>query len=456
MSLAWNGLALATRIDNRADRAAEDPMSTASHSELSQRARLSYGQPVSDLMARALADPELISLAAGFVDQQTLPGDETYESLRALFSSPTAAQQALQYGTTAGYPPLREAIVQRLQDSDGHAAPYGFGIEQVVLTAGSNQLLHLVAETLLDPGDVVCCSSPTYFVFLGTLRNLGAEAIGLASDEAGLIPEALDDQLRTMERRGELERVKAVYLVSYFDNPRGITLSAERREQIVEICRRWSCRQKIYLIDDAAYRELRYRGTDVPSLLRDDPAAELTIATGTFSKSFSPGLRVGWGILPTELVEPVCNQKGNIDFGSPNFNQHLMHQVLQLGWFDKHVERIREAYRGKMDAMLSAAERWLSDLPDVHWIRPEGGLYVWVELPAGLDAGPAGPLFARALEEGVIYVPGEYCFPPSGQPVRKHTIRLSFGVQTPDRIDCGMQALGRAIRDVLNDVPRAP
>ncbi len=231
MSLAWNDPALATRIGNCADRAAEVHMSTAPHPELSQRARLSYGQPVSDLMARALANPELISLAAGFVDQQTLPCDETYESLRVLCSARPAAQQALQYGTTAGYLPLREAIVQRLQERDGNDKPYGFGIDQVVLTAGSNQLLHLVAETLLDPGDVICCSSPTYFVFLGTLRNLGATAIGLASDEEGLIPEALDDQLRTMERQGQLERVKAIYLVSYFDNPRGITLSAPRRRR---------------------------------------------------------------------------------------------------------------------------------------------------------------------------------------------------------------------------------
>ncbi len=131
-----------------------------------------------------------------------------------------------------------------------------------------------------------------------------------------------------------------------------------------------------------------------------------------------------------------------------------MYQVLQLGWFDRHVERIREAYRSKLDAMLRAANRWLSDLPEVHWIRPQGGLYVWVELPPSLDAGPAGPLFPRALEEGVIYVPGEYCFPPAGPAVRKHTIRLSFGVQTPVRIERGMQALGRAIRDVLVDVAK--
>ena len=201
-----------------------------------------------------------------------------------------------------------------------------------------------------------------------------------------------------------------------------------------------------------AYRQLRYRGPDHPSLLYYDRSAEHTIVAGTFSKSFSPGLRVGWGILPAELVEPVCNQKGNIDFGSPNFNQHLMHRVLQLGWFDTHVQRICEAYRTKLDAMLGAARRSLSDLPEVHWICPQGGLYVWVELPPAVDTGLSGPLFQRAIDEGVLYVPGEYCFPMVGEPVRKHTIRLSFGVQTPERIECGMQALGRAIHDVLGTI----
>ena len=111
------------------------------------------------------------------------------------------------------------------------------------------------------------------------------------------------------------------------------------------------------------------------------PTVEHTVACGTFSKSFSPGLRVGWGILPKELVEPVCSQKGNFDFGSPNFNQHLMHEAIQLGLFDVHVRRIRQAYGAKLDVILKAADRFLGGLPGVHWIHPQGGLYLWVELP---------------------------------------------------------------------------
>ena len=411
---------------------------------LSRRALLSHGQPISDLMSRALANPDLISLAAGFVDQESLPCEETHQALVELSVNADSLRQALQYGTTPGYTPLRESILERYRRQDGmDSTPLDLG--RVVLTAGSNQLLHLVSETILDPGDIVLCGSPSYFVFLGTLQNLDARAIGIATDEHGMVPDALQHQLESLKNLDQLHRVKAVYLVSYYDNPQGVSLAKDRRQEIVELCRRYSRDHHIYVIDDMAYRELRYEGDDAPSLLHYDPTGEHVISAGTFSKSFSPGIRVGWGVLPAELIEPVCNLKGNIDFGSPNFNQHLMHQVLQVGLLDTHVERIRAAYRIKLDAMLEAADAWLAPLPSVRWIRPTGGLYVWVELPESIDAGPSGQLFERAIDEGVLYVPGEYCFPAEGETVRKNTMRLSFGVQTPEQIDKGMQALARAI-----------
>jgi 2-aminoadipate transaminase len=170
------------------------------------------------------------------------------------------------------------------------------------------------------------------------------------------------------------------------------------------------------------------------------------IYTHTFSKSFSPGMRVGWGILPPSLVEPICEQKGNLDFGSPHFNQHVMATVLDERLFEPHLERLRSAYRAKRDAMLSALDEHLASLPGVRWARPDGGLYVWLELPADVATGPGGPLFDRALEAGVIYVPGEYCYASEGVPIARNTIRLSFGVQPPERIREGIAALARAVR----------
>ena len=413
---------------------------------LSKRAKLAGGQPISELMTQALAQPDLISLAAGFVDSDSLPVEAVREAMDALLSDPQQAKAALQYGSTPGSPQLRETLLERLRADDGDpACEAELSIDQVLVGAGSNQLLHLVIETLLDPQDIVLCAAPSYFVFLGMLANLDLRSVGVATDEGGMIPEALEQELARCAAAGDLPRVKAIYVCSYFDNPSGTTLSAERRGQIVEIARRWSKKTKIYIIEDAAYRQLRYSGPDVPSMRAFDEAGDTVILADTFSKSFSPGVRVGWVVLPRHLVGPVADQKGNIDFGSPNLNQCLMATVLQRGLYDPQIERFRKNYRSKRDAMLQAADEHLAGIEGARWHRPAGGLYVWLRLPEHVDAGPSGPLVEAALAAGVLYVPGEYCYPSEGAPREKNTIRLSFGVQPCEKIRHGIEALARAI-----------
>lgn len=413
---------------------------------LSQRGRFSGRQPISELMRLALARPELISLAAGFVDQESLPVAATQQAMEHVLKDRTRTRAALQYGTNAGYLPLREGVLQRFLAADGPQAGGNPTAEQVILTAGSNQLLHLVGEVLFDPGDVVLCSAPTYFVYLGLLSSLGVRAAGIAIDEQGMIPESLEAELERRRRDGELGRVKAIYVTSYFENPSTVTLSRERRAQIVEIAKRWSIESRIFVIDDAAYRELRYAGEDLPSLRSFDAEGDTVIVAETFSKSFSPGVRVGWGILPTELVAPVAALKANIDFGSAHLNQHLMASVLELGLLEPHIVQLRAAYQAKLAAMLQAMDDHLGGMDGVRWQRPSGGMYVWLELPAEIDAGPSGVLMQHALEEGVIYVPGEYCFPGEGEAIRPNTIRLSFGVQSAENIRRGIDSLARAIK----------
>ncbi len=414
---------------------------------LSQRAAWAEGQPISELMETALANPHLVSLAAGFVDQATLPVEPTRAAVEALVRAPERARQGLQYGITPGYGPLRETLIDQLELPTGTSRP---PIDQVVVTAGSNQLLHLVCESLLDPGDIVLCAAPTYLVFLGTLGNLGCRSYGVQTDQQGMIPEALVETLGKLEREGELPRVKAIYVVPYFDNPQGVSMPLERREAVVEIAKQWSRSHHIHVIEDAAYRLLRYHGDDIASMWTVDDEHDTVIVAGTFSKTFSPGLRIGWGVLPAHLVTPVCNQKGNIDFGSPNFNQFIMAEVMNQGLFMPHVEYLRDAYRVKLECMLAAAQREFSSLPGVEWVHPEGGLYVWVSLPDEISTGPAGRLQQVAMEEGVLYVPGQYCFPLEGEPVQPNTMRLSFGVPTCENIDKGMAALARAIRRVMD------
>ncbi|MBI2481449.1 MAG: PLP-dependent aminotransferase family protein [Planctomycetia bacterium] len=410
----------------------------------SRRATLAEGQPISELMSRALNNPGLISLAAGFVDQRTLPVEIVRGVMSDLLGNDIEARAMLQYGATPGLPALRRSILDQCTSTANSQET----LDRVVITAGSNQLLHLVAESLLDPGDIVLCAAPTYLVFLGTVANLGARTWSVATDDWGITPAALETTLQQFAESGDLSRVKAIYLVPYFDNPSGITMPAERVQRIVEIAKQWSHKTRIHVIADEAYRELRYSGDDMPSASEFDEDGETVIVAGTFSKSFSPGVRIGWGILPEHLVGPVCAQKGNIDFGSPNFNQHLMAEVLRRGLFTQHVELLRGSYRPKLNAMLNAADEYLAPLEGVTWRRPTGGLYVWATLPPWIDTGPAGELFDCSIAEGMLYVPGQYCFPSAGQPVAKNTMRLSFGVQSCDRIREGIAALARAIQAV--------
>ena len=165
-------------------------------------------------------------------------------------------------------------------------------------------------------------------------------------------------------------------------------MPAERRAAVVELAKRWSREHRIHVIADDAYRELRFEGDEVANVCAFDEEGDTVIATGTFSKSFSPGIRVGWGILPDHLVAPVCNQKGNIDFGSPNFDQQIMAKVLELGLLDTHIERIRDSYRRKRDVMLAAANEYLRPIDGVRWLEPQGGLYVWAKLPNMIETGP--------------------------------------------------------------------
>ena len=418
---------------------------------LSRRAHWAGGEPIANLlMAKALAHPELVSLAAGFVDHQTLPVEATQKALERIWSDPQTARAALQYGTTVGHAPLREAVLDRLLRADGRtAAEMHLSAGQVVVTAGSNQLLYLVGDSVLDPGDVVICGAPSYFVILGTLGNLGARTLGVEIDEQGLVPEAVEEALLRLEAAGELGRVKLIYACTYYDNPSGVTIPADRRAALVELARRWSRAGKIHLIEDAAYRELRYYGHDLPSMRSFDPDGDTVIQVGSFSKSFSPGARVGWGMLPPRLVEPVLSAKGNLDFGSPNLNQLLMATVLEMGLLDPHVELLRQTYRGKIDAVLEAADEFLAPIGGIRWVRPTGGHYVWLRLPDGVDTGVSGPLFDLAADEGVLYVPGEFCYPREGAPAPKNMLRLSFAFPCCENIRKGVEALGRAIRQVI-------
>ncbi|HBH53242.1 MAG TPA: PLP-dependent aminotransferase family protein [Planctomycetaceae bacterium] len=418
---------------------------------LSQRWQWASRQAIGFLMAQAVDNPQVLSLAAGLVDPQSLPIAETREALEHLFADPVRARHALQYGTTAGSGRLRHQVIEHFAGLEGSTvSALGLRPEQLVLTTGSQQLLSLVGEILVDPGDIVLVAAPTYFAYLGTLEGLGARIVPIETDADGMRLESLERVLTELDRQGELSRVRFVYSVSYYENPSGISLSAERRKGLVDLARRWSRAHRIFVLEDAAYRELRYDGPELPSLWSCDPSRQHVIYAQTFSKSFSPGVRVGCGILPDELVRAVCDRKGNEDFGSSNFSQHLLTEVFDRGLYRPHVSLVQQACRAKRDTMLAAAQRHFGDLPVVTWVRPHGGLYVWMSLPKEVATGFDSRLFQVAVkEEQVMYVPGELCYagPPEGR--RRNEMRLSFGVQDATGLEEGMRRLANAVRRVL-------
>ncbi len=420
--------------------------------QLSQRSHRAKDQAISFLMQQAVENRGVISLAAGLVDEASLPVAECRTALSGLFQDEARARQALQYGTTAGADVLREQLRLHLARLE-HCSPDELKIDanQLVLTTGSQQLLALVADALFDPGDICLVAAPTYFVFLGVLNGVGARTIPIETDEHGINTQALDAELARLEAAGELPRVKLIYVVSYYENPSGVSLSTERRREVVEIARKWSHDHQLFVLDDAAYRELRYDGEERPSVWSFDEARDTVVLAQTFSKSFSPGVRVGMGVLPKSLVGPVCDLKGNDDFGSANLNQHLLATVLASGRYESHVSEVRAAYRLKRDAMLDALEREFATVPGVSWLRPEGGLYVWLSLPEQIETGFSSNLFHLAAKRHrVMYVPGELCYPPGSAAVRKNQMRLSFGVQDAPGIREGIRRLAAAVWQLLS------
>ncbi|WP_200761412.1 aminotransferase-like domain-containing protein [Poriferisphaera corsica] len=421
----------------------------------SSRGRRSVDQPISYLIAKAVENPDLISLAAGLVDYETLPGEESLEILKDILGDKKRSEAALQYGMTEGSGELRDELYKHFCELEGMSeAEFTGSAKDIVVSTGSQQLLHMLADLVLDEGDVVISSWPSYFVFTGVLSAMGSTVRSVDIDEGGMKPEELDKMLASYEATGQLDRVKMVYLVSYHQNPTGITLAEERKPEILEIVKKYSKNHKILIIEDAAYRELTYGGKAPASMKVWDKDNEYVALLQTFSKPFAPGYKTGYGLIPTDLIDGLILNKGGRDFGSSNLAQHVLAEAMRRGVFKKHVEKLCAKYAEKRDAMLEALEKYVGPLApnEIEWTNPSGGLYVWLTLPEGIDTGKDGKLFAKKLEKGVIGVPGVYCYPddPAREiPVNK--IRLSFGTPTKEQVVEGIKRLGEAIAHVLEE-----
>lgn len=412
---------------------------------LSSKARRTPESPISHFMELALHNPHLISLAAGLVDAPSLPASPVSDAVATLLNDPATARAALQYGTTQGHRPLLEEIVRHVSALDGKSPEQmKLSTRDCLVTTGSQQLLYMLSELLFDPGDIAITESPSYFVYHSVLAGNGARVLAVPMDDEGMIVDELDELLARLEREGDLHRVKLIYTVDYFQNPTGLTLSAERRVQLMNVVRKYSHSHRILVLEDAAYRELRYEGEDVPSLKSLDPEGQHVVYAGTFSKPLAPGLKTGYALLPAGLMPHLVRMKGNHDFGSNNLSQHVVYEMIRTGAYARHVQKLRDVYRHKRNTMLEALEENFRDWPEVRWTHPKGGMFVWITFPEPLTTSQNGELLKAALDEGVLFIPGEFGHVSETGDIPRNEARLSFGDSQPEQIREGARRLRRA------------
>lgn len=397
-------------------------------SGLGQRARL---PAVAALMAKAIETPGLLSVAAGMTDSATLPVREFAAAAQEL-ASRGGEPDYLNYGTTQGRAGLRRLLADRLRfwepelnDSDPAA--------RILVTTGSQQALYIAVQSVCDPGDIVLVDRPSYFAFLDVATSLGARLVSLPYDEGGRLEEgAIEALLADLRARGELARVKAVYLVSYFSNPSGRSLSEADKATLGRVLERHGL--VVPLLEDVAYRELFF---EQPFPAR----SALTLSAwerfprlycATLTKPFSTGGKVGWAYCTDPAwFRQMLAIKGTHDFGSSNYAQAIFEVVLGNGAFDTHVPKVRRGYQAKMEALHSGlVEGGLRELGWT-WEIPTGGMYLWLRAPESLDTGMDGAFCAECLRSGVLYVPGDLCF---GDRPERYWIRASYGVLAPEQL----------------------
>lgn len=403
---------------------------------------------ISWLMSLTLAHPKLISLAAGFTDNASLPVDEARALLDEILSANRTGQPALQYGSTAGDPLLRELTAKRLAELDAQATGPRSPLQpdRLLITHGSQQLLYLLTEALCDPGDIVLVEDPTYFVYLGIAQSHGLRCRGVRLLPDGLDLVHLEQVLEELRRSGDLPRVKLLYLVTYYQNPTGYTTSHAKKAAALKLLRRYEkfAGHPLYLLEDAAYRELRFAGDDAPSALAAPGGAERVLYAGTFSKPFATGVRVGFGVLPEPVLTAATRIKGNHDFGTANLLQQLLARALATGAYERHLAELQRRYAHKARVMTDAVRAHFPS--DVEWREPEGGLYVWARAPKRLRTGPKSLFFQTALKQNVLYVPGALCYADDAARRKPdHEMRLSYGGANERDLTEGIARLGKAL-----------
>jgi len=366
-----------------------------------------------------LGRPDVISFAGGFPDPRTFPRDRT----SALLEEFAAAGEvtAFQYAPTRGLAGSLDALAARVETTQGRRP----ADDELLITSGAIEALELVGKTFLDRGDLVVVEAPTYLGAIMAFRSFEAEVVAVPMDEHGLDVEELEKRL------ADGLRPKLLYTIPDHQNPSGVSLSAERRALLADLARRHG----FLIIEDVAYRELGFDDDAAPSLWSLAP--DVVLQAGTTSKTFFPGVRLGWAVGPAEISAQLVSAKQNTDQCAGALGQRLFEDYVRRGWIDEQLAQSRSLYRHKSERMLAALDRHMP--AGVRWTRPRGGFFSWLTLPNG---GDSGELALRAVENGVGIAPGSL-FYPDGR--GGENLRLSFSLVDETLIDEGIERLASLV-----------
>jgi len=388
------------------------------------------GMKASEIRAlfSVVSRPEVVSLAGGMPNLNALPLDSLSTQMAELVAQDGLT--ALQYGSAQGVPQLRERICEIMGLEGITANP-----DDVVVTVGSQMGLDMLTRLFCDPGDVILAEGPSYVGALGSFASYQAEVAHVSMDDQGLVPEELRSTLRRLHNQGR--RVKFLYTIPNFHNPAGVTLAAERRPEILRICRE----HDVLVVEDNPYGLLAFDGQTYPSLRAADP--DNVVYLGSFSKTFAAGLRVGWVLAPSAVREKLVLAAESATLCPPTLTQHMVSKYLDTHDWQGQIKTFRENYRERRDAIVSALDQYMP--AGCSWTYPDGGFYVWLTVPEGVDAKAMLP---RAVDAHVAYAPGTGFYADGGG---HQQMRLSYCYPTPERLQEGVRRLAGVIQSELDD-----
>ncbi|MCC4347809.1 PLP-dependent aminotransferase family protein [Limosilactobacillus reuteri] len=374
---------------------------------------------------QAAADPKIISFAGGLPAPELFPVKEMKAAVDKVFEE--HGQEAMQYGAAKGVTALREVIQQHVMEKEDVDSE----LDNVLVTTGSEQALDLVGKAFVDPGDTVLVEQPTYLCALDVFRSYGANFASVEMDEDGMKMDALEEALKANPN------TKLIYTVPNFQNPTGRTMTEERRKQLAELAEKYD----VYVLEDNPYGEIRFAGQHVPAVKSFDKSGHV-LYMSTFSKTLAPGFRLGWLVADKNVVNKLTVLKQSADLHTDNLAQFAVAQFFADNDVDAHVKEISALYGKRKDLMLEGIKKYFPE--GVKYTDPEGGMFLWVEVP-GVD--DTVELFKECLEHDVAFVPGDPFFAGEVQP---GAFRLNYSNMKEDQIEVGLKRLGAALTAAVN------